>query len=164
MLSTLSTSRCRKTLFRKINIEIKNEIKYSKTNMCRNMKYYTGDLVGDLRKTNQGRPPKVYFWKMKNILQQTGRFEDVWCKKVNSKTRYFTKIFYKETVSRVPWKAGINLNLFQRMESWRKNDIRLKINLLEKYVISYLKHNFLKEDVGFCFDKADFTHKINPFN
>ena len=29
--------------------------------MCRNMKYYTGDLVSDLRKTNQGRPPKVYF-------------------------------------------------------------------------------------------------------
>ena len=44
--------------------------------MCRNMKYYIGDLVGDLRKTNQGRPPKVHFWKMKNILQQTKRLEE----------------------------------------------------------------------------------------
>ena len=75
-LLVLYSSRCWKSLFRNINNEINNQIKYSKTNMCRNMKYYMWDLLSYLRKTNEGRPLKVSFWKVKNILQQTEHLEE----------------------------------------------------------------------------------------
>ena len=41
--------------------------KYSKATICRHMKKNIGDLVVDLRKNNQGRPPKLSVRQKRNI-------------------------------------------------------------------------------------------------
>ena len=45
--------------------------KYSKATTCRHMKKNIGDLVVDLQKNKQGRPPKLSARQKRNILQQT---------------------------------------------------------------------------------------------
>ena len=42
--------------------------KYSKATICRHMKKNIGDLVVDLRKHNQGRPPKLSVRQKRNIF------------------------------------------------------------------------------------------------
>ena len=45
--------------------------KYSKATICRHIKKNIGDLVVDLGKNNQGRPPKLSVRQNRNILRQT---------------------------------------------------------------------------------------------
>ena len=50
--------------------------KFSKAIICRHMKKNIGDLVVNLRKNNQGRPPKLSLQKKRNILRQTKLLQD----------------------------------------------------------------------------------------
>ena len=45
--------------------------KYSKATICRHMRKNIGDLVVDLQKNKQGRPPKLSVRQKRNILRQT---------------------------------------------------------------------------------------------
>ena len=51
--------------------KMKSYRKFSKATICRHMKKNIGDLVVDLRKNNQGRPPKLSVPQKRNILRQT---------------------------------------------------------------------------------------------
>ena len=51
--------------------KMKSYRKFSKATICRHMKKNIGDLVVDLRKNNQGRPPKLSVRQKRNILRQT---------------------------------------------------------------------------------------------
>ena len=74
------------------------------------MKQNIGDLVVDLRKNNQGRPPKLSVQQKRNILQQTKLLQEEmgnFCvKKVMVKAGIPPSISEK-TVPRVFQKAGL---------------------------------------------------------
>ena len=68
--------------------------KYSKATICRHMKKSIGDLVVDLHKNNQGRPPKPSVGENINTSRQTKLLQEEirkpFCKKSNGKSRHST--------------------------------------------------------------------------
>ena len=65
----LSTSICRKEVFR--NIKDETILEVFKSNLLQIYEKNTGDLVADLRKNNQGRPPNISVRQKSYMLQQT---------------------------------------------------------------------------------------------
>ena len=65
----LSTSICRKEVFR--NIKDETILKVFKSNLLQIYEKNTGDLVVDLRKNNQGRPPNISVRQKRYMLHQT---------------------------------------------------------------------------------------------
>ena len=54
-----------------IYIKMRSYWKYSKATICRHMKKNIEDLVVDLRKNNQGRPPKLSVRQKRSISRQS---------------------------------------------------------------------------------------------
>ena len=160
----LFTSRCRKDLFRNIKDEI--YWKYSKATICRPMEKNIGELVGDLRKNNQGRPPKLSVRQKRNILKQTKLLQEEmgnFCVKRAMVKAGIPPSISGETVWRVLRKAGLKWARVQRKGVLTKNDLKLRLKFPRK-VRRKLPANFWEEGVGFYLDGASFTHKMNPFD
>ena len=60
---------------------------------------------------------------------------------------------------RVLQKTALNWSLVQRKWILKQGGFKLKLNFDRKVRLS---EKPLEEDLGFCFDRADFPHKISP--
>ena len=67
------------------------------------------------------------------------------------------------TVRRVMKKAGIKWSHAQKKGVLTKSDLKLRLKFARK-VRRKLPKNFWTGGVGFYFDRASFTHKMNPFD
>ena len=140
--------------------------KYSKATICRHMKKNIGDLVVDLRKNNQGRPPKLSLRQKRNILRQTKLLQEEmgnFCVK-----RVMVKVGIPPSISedrfgRVLRKAGLKWARVQRNGTLTKNDLKLSLKFARK-VCHKLPGNFWEERVGYYLDGASFIHKMNLFD
>ena len=130
------------------------------------MKRNIGDLVVDLRKNNQGRPPKLSVQQKRNILRQTKLLQEEtgnFCVKRVMVKAGIPPSISEETVRRALRKAGLKWVRVQRKGILTKNDLNLRLKFARK-VLRKLSANFWEEVVGFYLDGASFTHKINPFD
>ena len=130
------------------------------------MKKNIGDLVVDLRKNNQGRPPKLSVRQKRNILRQTKLLQEEmgnFCVKRVMVKAGIPPSISEETVRRVLRKAGLKWARVQRKGILTKNDLKLRLKFAKK-VRRRLSANFWEEGVGFYLDGASFTHKVNPFD
>ena len=140
--------------------------KYSKATICRHMKKNIGHLVVDLRKINQGRPPKLSVRQKRNILRQTKLLQEEmgnFCVKRVMVKAGIPPSISEETVWRVLRKAGLKWARVQRKGILTKNDLKLRLKFARK-VRRKLPANSWEEGVGFYLDEASFTHKMNPFD
>ena len=139
--------------------------KFSKATICRHMKKNIGDLVIDLRKNNQGRPPKLSVRQKRNILRQTKLLKEEmgnFCVKRVMVKAGIPPSISEEEFRRVLQKAGLKWAHVQTKGILTKNDLKLRLKFARK-VRRKLSANYWEEGVGFYLDGANFTHKINPF-
>ena len=81
--------------------------KYSKATICRHMKKNLGNLVVDLWKNNQGRPPKLYVQQKRKTLRQIKHLQEEmenFCVKRKMVKADIPASIGRETVCRLAWK------------------------------------------------------------
>ena len=77
--------------------------------------------------------------------------------------RHISKPISRDTVCSVLGKNSLNWTLVQRKEILAKNDLKLGLKFVPK-VFRKQTLNFCEEDVGFYFDGASVTQKLNSFD
>ena len=130
------------------------------------MKKNIGDLVVDLQKNNQGRPPKLSVPQKRNILRQTKLLQEEmgnFCVKRAMVKAGIPPSISEETVQRVLRKAGLKWACVQRKGILPKKTLKLRLKFAQKDRCK-LPANFWEERAGFYLDGASFTHKMNPFD
>ena len=104
--------------------------KYSKATIWRHMKKNIEDLVVDLRKNNQGRPPKLSVRQKRSISRQTKLIQEEignFCVKSVMVTAGILPSISEETVHRVLRKAGLKWTRAQRKGILTKNNLKLRL-------------------------------------
>ena len=94
------------------------------------MKKNIGDLVVNLQKNNQGRPPKLSVRQKRNILRQTKLLQEErgnFCVKRVMVKAGIPPSISEETVRRVLRKAGLKWARVQRKGILTKNDLKLRL-------------------------------------